>query len=94
MRPPKGRRGRRPLQVLVDGAPKADGSGRLRFLRRLPTDPFSALTPEAASDSAPGGWGLRASDSDPAAPSAGRDVFDVFSRSERRALDGSRYRDW
>lgn len=70
------------LQLLVDGAPLADGSGRRRFLRRLPGDPFG------------GPWALRSSDSGPEAPLAGRDVFDVSSRSDRRALDGSRYADW
>lgn len=70
------------LQLLVDGAPLAEGSGRRPFLRRLPRDPFG------------GDWGLRASDSGPDDPRAGRDVFDVYSRSDRRALDGSRYRDW
>lgn len=70
------------LETLVEGAPLADGSGQRRFLRRLPADPFG------------GAWGLRASDSSPDAPAAGRDVFDVYSRSDRRALDGSRYADW
>lgn len=74
------------LQVLVDGAPLADGSGVRRFLRRLPPDPFGAEWG--------GAWGLRASDSPADDPRPGRDVFDVHSRSERSALDGSRYRDW
>jgi len=79
------------LQALVDGVPDAKSvNGRkLYFLRRLPRDPFAdpAL---AAADT----WGLRAYDSAPDEPRAGRDVFDVFSRSERLALDGSRVRDW
>lgn len=70
------------LQLLVDGAPLADGGGKRRFLRRLPVDPFG------------GDWGLRSADSPPDAPIAGRDVFDVYSRSPRRALDGTRYADW
>lgn len=79
------------LRVLVDGVKDAKSpQGRmLYFLRRLPRDPFadSALAPEQT-------WGLRASDSPPDAPRAGRDVFDVYSLSERRALDGSRLHDW
>jgi general secretion pathway protein G len=70
------------LQTLVDGAPLAEGEGRRRFLRRLPRDPFG------------GPWGLRDSTSPAEDPRPGDHVFDVHSRSERRALDGSRYRDW
>mgnify|MGYP001130658763 CR=1 FL=1 len=79
------------LQVLVDGVrdAKAADERRLYFLRRLPRDPFAdpALTPEQT-------WGLRAADSPPDDPRAGRDVFDVYSRSERHALDGTRLSDW
>ena len=79
------------LQLLVDGVPdlKSPNGRKLFFLRRLPRDPF------ADADLPPGEtWGLRASDSPADDPRAGRDVFDVYSRSERRALDGSRIRDW
>lgn len=70
------------LQILVDGAPLSEGEGRRRFLRRLPRDPFG------------GTWGLRDSNSPADDPRPGADVFDVHSRSERRALDSSFYRDW
>ncbi len=62
---------------------------RIYFLRRVPRDPFAdpALAP---ADS----WGLRSADSPPDSPRPGADVFDVYSRSEKRGLDGSRYRDW
>lgn len=71
-----------------DGQPAADAP-RLYLLRKLPRDPF-ADAGEPAADT----WRLRASNSPPDAPSPGRDVFDVHSRSEHRALDGSRYADW
>jgi general secretion pathway protein G len=83
------------LEALVMGVPVADGLGqalpgaRIYFLRRLPRDPFADRELPAAQS-----WGLRASDTPPDAPAAGKDVFDVFSRSERSALDGSAYRDW
>lgn len=79
------------LVDLVRGVPDAKSTeGRkLYFLRRLPRDPFAEAGQEPADT-----WGLRAADSPPDEPRAGRDVFDVYSRSERRALDGSRYRDW
>ncbi|MCV2353691.1 type II secretion system GspH family protein [Paucibacter sp. B2R-40] len=79
------------LQALVAGVPDArstDGR-KLYLLRRLPRDPFADASLEPAAT-----WGQRAADSPPDEPRAGRDVFDVFSRSERRALDGSRYKDW
>jgi general secretion pathway protein G len=83
------------LDVLVRGAPLADGSGqplpgaRLYLLRRLPRDPFAEPGLPAAET-----WGLRASDTPPDAPAPGKDVFDVFSRSDRVALDGTRYSEW
>lgn len=79
------------LQLLVDGVPdaKAPDGRRIYFLRRLPRDPFAPAELPAADS-----WGLRAYDSPPDEPRAGKDVFDVFSRSERRALDGSKLKDW
>ena len=79
------------LRALVEGVPdiKSPTGARIYFMRRLPRDPF-ADAGLAAEET----WGLRASDSPPTAPKAGRDVFDVFSLSERRALDGSRVKDW
>ena len=79
------------LQLLVDGVPDAkSASGRkLYFLRRLPRDPFAPGELAAAET-----WGLRSYDSPPDDPRAGKDVFDVYSRSERKALDGSRLKDW
>jgi general secretion pathway protein G len=75
---------------LVDekGQPRADGS-RLYLLRRLPRDPFADPALAAAET-----WSLRASTSPPEAPRPGHDVFDLSSRCEAVALDGSRYRDW
>jgi general secretion pathway protein G len=82
------------LEVLVQGAPLADAQGRplparLYLLRRLPRDPFADPALPAARS-----WGLRSSDSPPDAPAPGKDVFDVFSLSEGRALDGSFYKEW
>lgn len=79
------------LEQLVDGvADVRSASGRkLYFLRRLPRDPFAPAELSAVES-----WGLRAYDSPPDSPRAGKDVFDVYSRSERKALDGSKLRDW
>lgn len=75
------------LQILVEGVtPANDASGRkLRFLRRVPVDPMTK------SDD----WGLRSYQDKPDATTwGGQNVFDVYSKSEGRALDGSKYRDW
>ncbi len=79
------------LQLLVDGVPdvKAPDNRRIYLLRRLPRDPFAPAEMSAAET-----WGLRAYDSPPGEPRAGKDVFDVFSRSERTALDGTKLKDW
>lgn len=62
----------------------------LRFLRRVPRDPFAPATLQPASAT----WGLRSYASPPDAPMAGRDVYDVHSRADGTGLDGQRYRDW
>ncbi|MEK8052491.1 prepilin-type N-terminal cleavage/methylation domain-containing protein [Ideonella sp. DXS22W] len=79
------------LQALVDGVPDARSaqSQRLVFLRRLPRDPFADPALPAART-----WLLRSSDSPHDAPRPGRDVFDVRSSSEGRALDGSALASW
>lgn len=79
------------LGVLVEGAGLGDASGkRRRYLRRIPRDPFAdpALSPEQH-------WALRGyQDASDAWHWGGHDVYDVRSRSERVAIDGTRYADW
>ena len=75
------------LEALVEGVPAAnDASGRkLKFLRRVPIDP---MTGEAE-------WALRSYQDKPDATSwGGQNVYDVRSKSEGTALDGTKYRDW
>lgn len=75
------------LEILVEGVtPANDASGRkLRFLRRVPIDPMTKGTD----------WGMRSYQDKPDSSSwGGQNVFDVFSKSEGRALDGTKYRDW
>ena len=61
----------------------------LRFLRKLPRDPF-ADTSLSAADS----WGLRSYQSEADNPRPGADVYDVYSTSARKALDGTLLKDW
>jgi general secretion pathway protein G len=80
------------LDVLWQGVAdktKPDAS-RIYFLRRLPRDP---LYPDSAADPA-STWGLRSYASPPDAPSAGRDVYDVYSLSPATGLNGIAYREW
>lgn len=71
------------LQTLVDGV---DVQGKkVKFLRRIPVDPMTG------SDE----WGERSMQDDPKSDSwGGQNVFDVFSKSEGTALDGTKYSDW
>ncbi|HXD43406.1 MAG TPA: type II secretion system protein [Ramlibacter sp.] len=81
----------RSLQTLVDGVPdkRSPGGAKMYFLRRIPRDPFADPALPAAET-----WGLRSYDSPPDAPRAGKDVFDVYSQTEGKALDGTSYREW
>ena len=74
------------LETLVDGVSVAnDASGRkLKFLRRVPVDPMTKDE-----------WGLRSYQDDPDSKSwGGQNVFDVYTKSEGTALDGTKYQDW
>jgi general secretion pathway protein G len=72
------------LETLVNGVP-IGGDKRIRFLRRIPVDPMTGQAD----------WGLRSVQDDPDSTSwGGTDVFDVYSKSQATALDGTRYADW
>jgi general secretion pathway protein G len=75
------------LQTLVDGVSAAnDATGRkLKFLRRIPTDPMTHGTE----------WGMRSYQDKPDATRwGGQNVFDVYTTFDGTALDGSKYKDW
>ena len=79
------------LLILVEGVDtgKPDGS-RLRFLRRIPRDPFGDKDKSPHEQ-----WLKRSYDDEPDSNSwGGTDVYDVRSTSERKAIDGSQYKDW
>lgn len=80
------------LLVLVEGATdvKSPTRAKIRFLRRVPRDPFST-DPETPPEET---WGLRSYASPPEAPRPGKDVFDVYSRNTGSGLNGIPYKDW
>ena len=75
------------LEILVEGV-NAVGSvdGRkLKFLRRIPLDPMTSTTE----------WGLRCYQDEPDNDSwCGSNVYDVYTKSPGKALDGTKYVDW
>jgi general secretion pathway protein G len=75
------------LETLVDGVSVVNDQSdrKLKFLRRIPTDPMTGDTD----------WGLRSYQDKPDSTSwGGQNVYDVYSKSDGTALDGSKYKDW
>lgn len=75
------------LQQLVDGvALNNDASGKkMRFLRRIPIDPVTGRAD----------WKLRAYGDDAKSTVwGGGNVYDVSSKSDGTALDGTKYKEW
>lgn len=80
------------LTDLVEGVKdiKSPERKKIYFLRSLPRDPMSNddhATPEET-------WGKRSYASPPDDPQEGDDVFDVFSLSDEKGLNGIPYREW
>jgi len=71
------------LETLVNGV---DIQGKkVRFLRQIPVDPMTGKAE----------WGLRSMQDDPKSDSyGGQSVFDVYSKSQGTALNGTKYSDW
>jgi general secretion pathway protein G len=81
----------RTLESLVEGVENIKDPERRKiyFLRRLPRDPF------AEPDLAPAEtWAKRSYTSPPDAPIEGADVFDIQSKSDGVAINGTAYRTW
>jgi len=71
------------LQSLVDGVNVQDQ--KVRFLRAIPVDPMTKSTD----------WGERSNQDDADSTSwGGQNVFDVYTKSDGIALDGTKYSTW
>ena len=71
------------LQTLVDGVDIQDH--KVRFLRAIPVDPMTN-SPD---------WGLRSNQDDPDSDSfGGQNVYDVYTKNQGTALDGTKYDTW
>lgn len=79
------------LEVLVNGIERSGAKGdKSYYLRSIPRDPFASSDLAATEH-----WRLRGYQD---APDSNiwnaADVYDVHSKSERAAIDGSSYREW
>lgn len=74
------------LDMLVEGVKEAGQvDKKIRFLRRIPKDPFTNSTD----------WGFRSTQDDPKSTAwGGQNVFDVFSKTQEKARDGTPYSEW
>jgi len=76
------------LEMLVEGLEYEDKDGEERvqkFLRRIPIDPMTSSYE----------WGMRSyQDEHDAETWGGENVWDVYTKSERTALDGTKYKEW
>lgn len=81
----------RTLQILVDGVEKNDAKGGVRhYLRQIPRDPFAETGAEAIDT-----WKVRGYQDDlESSVWGGDDVYDIRSKSDRLALDGTYLKDW
>ncbi|MGB9236226.1 MAG: type II secretion system protein [Terriglobales bacterium] len=71
------------LDTLVKGVDVA--GKKLKFLRKIPVDPMTGKAE----------WGMHSMQDDPTSDSWDeQNVFDVYTKSQGTALDGTKYRDW
>jgi general secretion pathway protein G len=74
------------LEILVEGV-KMSGQidKKIKFLRRIPKDPFTGTTD----------WGMRSTADDPKGTAwGGQNVFDIYTKTTEKAKDGTAYSEW
>jgi len=73
------------LDTLVKGVQVGTSDKKIRFLRKIPVDPITGQAD----------WGFRCVTDDPDSTNwCGKNIFDVYSKSQATALDGTKYSDW
>ncbi|HVR69563.1 MAG TPA: type II secretion system protein [Vicinamibacteria bacterium] len=75
------------LEILVEGVSQVGSASgvKLKFLRRIPLDPMTNTAE----------WGMRCYQDDADSDSwCGSNVWDVYTKSQGQALDGTKYADW
>jgi general secretion pathway protein G len=73
------------LDVLVEGVEIVGQLTKKKFLRRIPLDPMTGKDE----------WGMRSYQDEAKSTSwGGQNVYDVYSKSGAKALDGTKYKDW
>lgn len=76
------------LEIFVKGIEYRNSKNKARikkFLRRIPADPMTGSAE----------WGLRSyQDKKNSTHWGGENIWDIYSKSEKKALDGSYYKDW
>jgi general secretion pathway protein G len=74
------------LKILVEGVKlKGTSKGKYKFLREIPIDPVTGTAD----------WGMRSMQDEADSKSwGGENVFDVYSKAQGIAMDGTQYGDW
>ena len=74
------------LDALVDGVQAIGQAGKmLKYLRKIPVDPMTNTMD----------WGMRSYQDEPTAQTwGGQNVFEVYSKADGVAFDGTHYKDW
>ena len=83
------------LEVLVNGVAdeKDIKKKKIKFLRKIPADPLRINVANNLLDNTYE-WGLRSYQSEAANPTAGEDVYDVYSLSSQVGINGIPYAQW
>jgi general secretion pathway protein G len=73
------------LEILVEGVPLTGKTQKIRFLRRIPVDPFTNKAE----------WGMRSITDDTTSSSwGGGNVYDVYSQAQGVGSNGIAYKEW
>lgn len=80
------------LEVLEEGITDitTPDKRKIRFIRKIPADPMYDGQPTSAANT----WGKRSYASEADDPQEGNDVFDVYSSSTKKGLNGISYNQW